>query len=551
MGTSSFIDAKEPPKKDKDEKEPREIKVRIGIFFDGTNNNRYQVMLGRLARERENKATPKEIQENNEILESMELKQLSWLDQLVLENVKNKAQAKRIVMRRQQQRWMGMPRGPMQSGGFTNIAILERFYKPTDENDYTYKIYVSGPGTSDDLSKGISLAGQASGQGGEGVVKKVWDALDSINLKTKDYNSDDSITGVHYVFDVFGFSRGATEARLFVNVCCSSKKKLSVLREGIKKYNKIFSDNNNSNEDKIQFRKQKDIKFNVGVFDTVASVGINHYSQWVSPALTIPVAMGEHITSNTGKFHYENVENLGLDTVAHDGTVEKVVHICALDEYRENFGLCALPNGGKVKQIFMPGSHSDIGGSLLTGYDGEVSIPIKKVKKEEFEGVIIIISTTWFWIPKVAPQPEIVKMTYENLKQLGWLKTSDEIGEIKEYDENINVKRFSAGIYSNLPLVVMAEQHKDVFEDTEIKGKHAIPNKLPQSFGDMQSRWKGCNSNYGQCYFPDEEGYKFIRRHLIHFSASAGMVNGPHYDDDYCYERILYTGSGKDRLKGC
>lgn len=579
--STSFVDAKEPPKKDKDEQEPREIKVRIGVFFDGTNNNRYQVMLGRLAREKENKATPEEIQENNEILEGMELKKLSGAEQWMLKKTKDKAHTKRVIFQHQSRRWIGLPQGSMQSVGFSNIAILERFYKPTDQNDRTYKIYITGPGTSEDLSKGISPAGQATGQGAEGVVKKIWDAMDSIALRTKDINSDPSISGVHYVFDVFGFSRGATESRLFVDVCCSRGGRLSVFQEGIKKYNKIFSNNNNSSEDKIQFPKQKDIKFNVGVFDTVASVGVIRNSQWVSSKIAEPVQGVVELLSNTSTYHDQNVKDLGLNTVAHDGTVEKVVHICALDEYRENFGLCALPDGGKVKQIFMPGTHSDIGGSTLPGYD-EVSIPISLMKKPSLMNMIddslsynyllgspednlartISRMQKWFWIPRVAPLKQEVQMTIENLKRLGWLKDAtntpaglqSDIFDDNDSVENVKVKRYSVETYSNLPLAIMAEQHNIVFEATQVKGKHAIPAKLPKSYGEMGSLWQSCSSNFGQCFFPEEASYKDLRKRHLHFSASGGLigsaVNGPHYNEQYRYERILYTESGQQSLKG-
>ena len=546
MASISEINAKAANKSERNEGEPVNITVRIGVFFDGTNNNRAQVTLGRLAREKKNEATEQEIKENNEILSNMKLDKLTKKERMAIEFSSDKAQTKREILNKRNKWRLGMPRSFMQGVGYTNIAILERFYQPKEQYDYSYKIYVTGSGTFADVSKGISVAGLAAGQGTSGVVQKNWDALDALATRISFFNFDSSISGVNYIFDVFGFSRGATEARLFVDLCCNRGNRPSVLRKGIKKYNKKFSNNICSSEDKIAFPKQKEIVFNVGVYDTVASVGVIRNSQWAPSALSVPVTGLERVSVTASTFHDENVRDLGLNTVAHDASVKKVIHICALDEYRENFALCALPDGGQVTQFLIPGIHTDIGGSELPGYRGEISLPIRQEKRR-------------LKLSKVSLKQDGIEMTMENLKRLGWLKDETNTPNDMERDifddddnvDNIDVKRFSIGIYSNLPLVIMAEKHGDVFENKNIKGKHAIPDKLPNSFEDMKAIWKGCSSNYGQCYFPkSEEDYKNLRLRYLHFSSSAGSVNGPHYNDNYCYERILYTENGTDTLKG-
>lgn len=588
MASISEIGAKSTKKSNGNENESVEITVRIGVFFDGTNNNRAQVMLGRMNKEKNAlKALKKENKgkehdrlykeynelkdENDEIISAMELDKLSNEERSFIKEADDKAEAKRKVLEKQSKRFLGigMPRNlgtHMQSIGFTNIAILERFYQPTEQSDYTYKVYVTGSGTHAKVSKGIDITGLAAGQGSAGVVQKVWDAMEAINTKTNFFNSD-SFSGVEYVFDVFGFSRGATEARLFVDLCCNRENRPSVLRKGIKKYNKKFSNKKNSSDEKVLFPNQKNIKFNVGIYDTVASVGVIRDPQWAPLALSVPVTGVELVSRTASTFHDENVKDLGLNTVAHDSSVDKVVHICALDEYRENFALCALPSGGKVEQFFMPGIHTDIGGSELPGFRDAISMPIKVMEKHIQQNVSIYQETPQYYftherlkIRKVAPLNEMVEMTLENLKRLGWLKDeSNKPKDIKDVDDftdddsvdSIDVRRYSVGIYSNLPLAIMAEQHNDVFNDNKIKGKHSIHGELPKSFGEMKTIWEGCNSNYGHCYFPkSEEQYKDLRLRYLHFSSSAGSVNGPHYNDDYCYERQLYTESGTDILKG-
>ena len=79
----------------------------------------------------------------------------------------------------------------------------------------------------------------------------------------------------------------------------------------------------------------KNLKVNirfVGVYDTVASYGVNHE---------------------------KGVQRLNLD---HLGVATKVVHFTAMDEHRKNFALTRVKTG--IEKNF-PGVHSDIGG----GYD--------------------------------------------------------------------------------------------------------------------------------------------------------------------------------------
>ena len=567
MATIAEVEANDTNKTNRNESQSVDITVRIGIFFDGTNNNRAQVMMGRLAREKKGGTSQ---EENNEILATMNIDKLDVIERSYIENSEDKIQAKRKVLKFRNWLRPGMPRTMMQNVGFTNVAILERFYQPIDQADYIYKVYVTG-----------SVAGLAAGQGSTGVVQKIWDAMDAIYTKINFVNFDKSISGVNYVFDVFGFSRGATEARLFVDLCCNREGRPPVLLKGIKRYNRLFSNKENNSEKQIKFPLQKEngIKFNVGIYDTVASVGVIRNPQWAPAALSESVTGIELVSKTASTFHDENVADLGLNTVAYDESVKKVIHICALDEYRENFALCALPNGGKVEQFFMPGIHTDIGGSELEGYRGKLSIPVIIKKKQLIvepsvynEAPITNCIHERLRLPRVAPLKDCVEMTVENLKHLGWLKdfsnTPQDINQIdviidndgfellefKDDDslDSIDVDRYSIGVFSNLTLAIMAEKHSDVFKDLiMIKGKHAIPDNLPMSYDDMKETWEGCNSNFGHCYFPKaEKDYQDLRLRYLHFSSSASSVNGPHYNDDFCYERLLYTEKGTETLIG-
>ena len=586
MATCSEVNANAQSKSSLSETQSQEITVNFGLFFDGTNNNRAQVMMGRLHREQE---AYKNISEdgridinnvikytklndsNNEILSEMALDKMSKKEKRKIEQSYNKAETKREILK-QRSKWKGgMPRGFMQKVGFTNIALLERFYHPDNsrKESYAFKIYVSGSGTSANVSKGINIAGLATGQGSTGVVQKVLDALDAISDKIKGISANENIKHVHYVFYVFGFSRGATEARLFIDLCSIRDGRSPSLKKQIKKYNKKLS--KQKRDDKLSFPKEVDCQFYMGLFDTVSSVGVIREPQW-NPiaALTTDI---EIISKTASTYHDENVKDLGLDTLITNENVKKVIHICALDEYRENFALCAFPKGKewekRITQFFIPGIHTDIGGSEvnkegfeLSGYRDELSIPLKYKEKHtkktdcvQTQGSQYYYTKKRLKIPRVAVLRECYDMTIETLELLGWLKDGsnmpnemkrDKYSKEKPDPDSLAVERYSLFGYSNLSLVMMSEFHEKIFSNDLIKGKHSIPKDLPQNFKDMRNKWKGCESNYGKCYFPtDEKDYRDLRIRYLHFSSDAGIVNGPNFDINYCYRRGIYTSKGK------
>ena len=87
MVSISEIDAKGANKSCRNENQPVDITVRIGIFFDGTNNKRAQVMKGRLARQKKGGTSKKE---NDEILSTMNMDKLDIIERLYIDNSEDK-----------------------------------------------------------------------------------------------------------------------------------------------------------------------------------------------------------------------------------------------------------------------------------------------------------------------------------------------------------------------------------------------------------------------------------------------------------------------------
>ena len=582
MATRSEINADAPNKSKLEETQCPEITVNFGIFFDGTNNQRLQVAMGKLNREKNAdkkkekiinniksldgtfdeaqfkkngnikysfKGSPtseKEIEKLNKKIAKYNKKYGNRLDDNERDIVesfawddasgkKKDGETNQEAIKRKSGIRLGMPRSFMQGVDFTNIARLEPLYdfNQNDATTYKYRIYVSGSGSFADVNKGMDISGLAFGQGSAGVVQKVKDALSAIEKTIDKINSGkNKIDRVNYKFNVFGFSRGATEARLFIDLFSERRtgERPDRLKDIISEYNKKFI--GNEDEAFISFPKLKTLEFPfVGLFDTVSSVGMTP-GIWNS-AIAAEITKGiENISSPASKYHEKNKEELGLDTLVYDNKVKHVVHICALDEFRENFALQVMPsNILKVEQFFIPGIHTDIGGGDLDGYDEEKYIAKTHDNKD-------------LYIPKIVTPGKRQKasdlfiITKDNLQQLGWFKDSTDSSLmsdiVKEEKDIIRTQRYSEHGYAYLPLTILAKKAcENTCKFENLEDKYSIPDDLPQSFEAMKTAWAGADSKYGHCYFPKEDSeYKLLRQRFLHFSSNIKktavvIVNGP------------------------
>lgn len=168
---------------------------------------------------------------------------------------------------------------------YTNVAILESLYKcenKTNEGCVTEKhisIYIEGSGTDMQLEAKpllIKFAGLSLGTGPSGVAAKVRKASIMVQ-RLLDQHIVDNIKEINFHFDLFGFSRGSTCARVMAYVINPTNKEK----------NRIDSDKNKKAKYKLFTSKEtdflpseyvgktltKEIRF-MGLFDTVSSIGI-------------------------------------------------------------------------------------------------------------------------------------------------------------------------------------------------------------------------------------------------------------------------------------
>jgi hypothetical protein len=297
-----------------------EVAVRIGVFFDGTGNNK--------------------------------------------ENDKKFAKRK---------------------GTDTNVARLFDLYQTNEAGKevvtpigklngldlFTHKIYVNGVGTENNREEPDDMEMAT----GAGAVTRISDALRRLRTILTHFSDKEGPR----IVDVFGFSRGASSARDFINQV-----------------------NRNLSSDGVEVGL-------VGIFDTVDSFGVAGHDcnyRRDSPLL------GE-LNSNP-YLVWANQFKLDLGT----SSAKHIVHLTAKDEKRVNFPLNSLksaknaPLPANMKEVEVVGVHADVGGGYgwspmeetdliekeqVTYFPGSASEEARALKKRndlkaraEKEGLVVL-----------------------------------------------------------------------------------------------------------------------------------------------------------------
>lgn len=253
----------------------RSVTVRVGVFFDGTGNNRNNSQIGADCQ------AMAEINNNKHIVEC---------------------------------RGRHADPSSSYSVAMSNIAQLTELYssRPIASNHgdglkVYWPIYVSGVGTSSGGRDSV-WPGQSFGRGKTGVIAKVARAVEKLGARLESFsqhNPECLISALE--LDVFGFSRGAAAARHFVNEVIKKEKGFlePVLNRRRIPLDPCFSWRNGSIKVKV-----------IGLFDTVAAVG-----------------------SVRDMGNLRDADNDKVNLYLPPGCADQVLHLVARDEERRNFAL--------------------------------------------------------------------------------------------------------------------------------------------------------------------------------------------------------------------
>ncbi|MFC2721633.1 MAG: T6SS phospholipase effector Tle1-like catalytic domain-containing protein, partial [Flavobacteriaceae bacterium] len=284
---------------------------------------------------------------------------------------------------------------------YSNVA---KGYDAVDPNaDRQVKVYIEGIGTVDSKRDNLSWAGiipnnigSPMGEGDRGIEAKV--TRGCIKAAQELFNKFETTEISVLKINVFGFSRGAAAARHFVHICHKPALVMIVDRYNMRVLPpKDYEHPENETKTETSFLldkhekdftdrygyfgacllksgvKVKEIRFNfAGLYDTVASYGLNHRGNWF-------------VKNDSEQLHLDAVKNCRV-----------VVQFATQEEFRENFSLTNVKKSGiRGIDLILPGVHSDIGG----GYKNNVreNVLIYKGTKENCEKYKkILIEEGWY-----------------------------------------------------------------------------------------------------------------------------------------------------------
>lgn len=493
---------------------------------------------------------------------------------------------------------------------YSNIGILHDNYilncdfktndKKYGKNPVFKHFYIEGSGATD-TSHFFSgnPNGLGFGLGNTGVtalvskaVKYIYEYVESLGI-----TNNENVT-IHYY--VFGFSRGATCARLFSRIATREpldENKIERENEFAEHYAKSLFENGFlfflNNKNKSQYYKRI-IEF-LGIYDTVVSIGfLKQKDGDVHPYLQKPYELAQNYKDN---WHYKNVNDYGLNVDVLN--VKNVCHICAMDEYRENFAITDVGSTVPLNavEVFVPGCHSDVGGGYID-WEEEQEIVLKKIRQPNTEGKEGIKT----WVGKINENPQnkydaIDYISEKSLEKMGIIdkywndksaKKEIEKGvpftmRVIDSDSYIKFKRNVRGGYSNITLHMMIKYVNTklgiMLFPNNILNYH-IPFKLKTFGNNMINQMTSIQPFKRYWFFPKSYSHKYtlslsennlyriLRLEYIHFTCTSDIYhtnnpfnfkgvhtiegtagnlgNTPNFDETGKLCRIVYHGRIED-----
>lgn len=592
--------------------------VYISIFFDGTGNNMYEQRHknDKLRKKLEEAKKPTILYSISDSLFSLTTKweeKNNELEEHGLEGYSNQRSQSENNFTISSKRYEDVMDG---NGGwkYSNVAILRSLAK-NKEPEYwnengdqkigvNYNLYIEGSGKFwDDHSDMIGLG---MGTGRTGVVGLVSKAVVFVTDFVNSFVPLRKRKEVRLHFAVFGFSRGSTCGRLFSYLVVDNPNNLAV---GTKNEFRHYLPNTYWEGDKLIIlqdysTEKKTVDF-LGIYDTVSSIGflrkedvstnygINRFGKkWFGEEK-------ENVNHLHGLFrisksdaannwHSDNVTNYGLYS-PQNKRVKHTFHICAMDEFRENFALVDLGKnleGTTCTEVFMPGCHSDIGGGYMNEDDIErytlrkkiKDLPTRIIANEDPRKPVLssdlsqkVLEEVGWLDRTTSKKKETYSLGIVDGKGKPTMMTEEQTTYIYEIDDKVEFERFAKEGYSNIALKMMKKR--------AISGKFGLnwPTQfLPFSDGDnLPLRFQIPEDSILDCVktdcekeFPEGERtwicpkmeeYKKIRRKYIHFTCTdelnieklhlkasgANIGNPPNWRnrrDYYLLCRLIYKG---------
>jgi hypothetical protein len=232
--------------------------------------------------------------------------------------------------------------------GKTNIALMEPHVEVgLNKNGYdaVVKVYVEGQGTFDLQADG--LVGYAMGAGASGVYQRARDGINKALIFLQKELFLIKKPEKHYIkqvdIDVFGFSRGAATARHAIHAITTEESMTVSSPDGIGAETVVITYPLEQRLRQLGYTETRPDNIKIifaGLYDTVVSVNASQ----LKPAWMANNTRDQRAVAKA-KF---------------------ALHLAAADEHREDFPLHTIKSSksaGKGAEFYLPGAHSDVGGS--------------------------------------------------------------------------------------------------------------------------------------------------------------------------------------------
>ena len=452
--------------------------------------------------------------------------------------------------------------------GYTNVKRLYEHYEAHDilnpskskkpknvHKEYLrrFKLYASGSGTIDPVSnkelENDTYIGLGLGTGLGGVLAHIVYSCEKIAQELREAKVEhvDEL-----VLDVFGFSRGATEARHFI---CSIMKEFELLnKDGYHKY---------ALDTEVE---KKDIfapffPYDNGLYTVIG--GKHFFNPLRTDVKVVPLGNKDTIENKHFNKQKINIKSLSFrhanigDTVTHYGfkqsndskdlnihfdknKVGSVYHIMAIDEYRKNFEAHSIfetsyegvsKEEGKFKEILVPGAHADVGGGYENfGSKETVLLPTSNESK------IMKWNKKYKWIK------DYTLYSAHSAKNFG----SDGFYRITVNDFGSEVIYMHKNNLSwEYELVCLKLMHDVAKEDVPLKpilDNYRLRNLKKD--GDYLESIYNDLATKGEI---DKEKHKELRQRYVHHSSSEDAIANPSSEegDNIIYgQRVVYGSTG-------
>ncbi|WP_177431549.1 T6SS phospholipase effector Tle1-like catalytic domain-containing protein [Pseudomonas huaxiensis] len=364
------------------------------------------------------------------------------------------------------------------ASGKSNVARLFQLYPQQAQQCLdpgstraAMALYIEGVGTRDGGAD--SLLSQATGRYGSGVWARLEALPDCLASRMREFLEHHPHVVIRSVeIDLFGFSRGAAAARHVANQLDDAA---SDLRQVLGGY-----------PVRIRF---------VGLFDTVAAI--------IAP-------LKANFSAGNDDYH-------GLQLGLRPGVAAEIVHLVAADEWRANFPLVASED-----DIFLPGSHTDLGG----GYRPEETEQLLLARPwSSLEPYHLPVEKSQAW-RQASEHLEQCRATWQALNfdvrldshsiDQPFLPKTD-IQREKRVHVRIFGERWVHGELSRVYLAIMHE--RAIQAGVPLRALDPDDAQIPEALQGIASKLRAYGLGVQAAHDLDESEYALLRRHYIHLSA--------------------------------